>query len=58
MDFYEIREDWDSSKNLFIELQSDVLSFFKSPTGRKWATLVRKKSKQIERRGKKLTKTS
>jgi hypothetical protein len=56
MDFYNIKDDFNTSKKIMVELEKDIESFFKKPLGRKWATLIRKKSKEVEKIGKRIKK--
>jgi len=56
MDFYNIKDDWEECKNLTIELEKDVDSFLQHPLSRKLCIIVRKKSKYIEKLGKKIKK--
>jgi hypothetical protein len=56
MDFYNLQNDWERCKTLTNELISNVDSFVKRPTSRRWCSLVRKKSKDIEKLNKKIKK--
>jgi len=56
MDFYNLKNDWEKCKLLIDELEKDVEKFIKRPTSRKWSSLIRKKSKNIEKLGKKIKK--
>ena len=56
MDFYNLKNDWEKCKLLIDELEKDVEKFIKRPTSRKWSSLARKKSKNIEKLGKKIKK--
>lgn len=56
MDYYNLKSDWEKCKELTSELELDVVEFFKKPTIRKWAPVVRKKSKYIEKLGKNIKK--
>lgn len=56
MDFYNLKSDWESYKILISELEKDVEKFIKRPISRKWRSLLRKKSKDSERIGKKIKK--
>ena len=56
MDYYNLKFDWDKCKILTMELELDVVEFFQKPTIRKWAPIVRKKSKHIETLGKNIKK--
>lgn len=56
MDFYNLKDDWEKCKTLTNELERDVENFVKKPASRKWCSLVRKKSKDIEKLGKKIKK--
>jgi len=56
MDFYNIKSDWEECKKLTVELEMDVDIFLQHPLSRKLCIVVRKKSKHIEKIGKKIKK--
>jgi len=56
MDFYNLKEDWKKCKSLTCELEIDIQNFVKRPISRKWCSFLRKKSKSIEKLGKKIKK--
>jgi len=56
MDYYKIKEDWENSKILTAELESDIDFFFKRPTSKKWGVLIRKKSVKIKKIGSRIKK--
>ena len=56
MDCYKIKEDWERTKNLIIEIESDIDFFFKRPTSKKWGTLIRKKSVEAKKIGQRIRK--
>jgi len=56
MDFYSLRDDLEKCKILTTELYVDVEKFVKKPTSKKWCSLIRKKSKSVEKLGDKIKK--
>lgn len=56
MDSYNLKDDWQKCKDLTVELEVDTEKFIKRPTSRKWCSLTRKKSKDIDKLGKKIKK--
>jgi len=56
MDFYNLKNDWENHKTLTDELEKDLENFVKRPMSRKWGAFIRKKSKEIDRLGKRIKK--
>jgi len=56
MDFYNIINDWEKCKSLTVELEKDVDNFLQHPISKKLCIVARKKSKDIEKLGKKIKK--
>jgi hypothetical protein len=56
MDFYNIINDWEKCKILTVELEKDVGNFLQHPISRKLCIIARKKSKDIEKLGKRIKK--
>lgn len=58
MDCYNLKNDWENFKKLIDDLEQDVEVYLKRPGSRKWCTLVRKNSKDIDDLGKKIRKNT
>ena len=56
MDFYNLKKDWETCKLLTETLEREVEKFIKRPTVERRCALIRKKSKDIEKLGKKIKK--
>lgn len=56
MDSYNIINDWEKFKSLITELEVDINVYTKHPLSRKLCSQARKKSKEIEKIGKKIKK--
>jgi hypothetical protein len=56
VDFYNIKNDWNTHVKLMCELEDDINFFLTRPLSRRLCTLARKKCKGIEQLGKKIKK--
>ncbi|MFA5068306.1 MAG: hypothetical protein WC466_09795 [Candidatus Izemoplasmatales bacterium] len=56
MDFYSIKKDWETHKDMVNDLEKKIEIFLSKPLSRSWCAESRKQVKEIRALGKKMRK--